>query len=131
MALILSTEARNASVNAVVALVDGGAAAGALVVLDAGSNVLVSFDLSDPAFAAAAAGSASANGLPVASTGEAVAGAGTDAASFEVRDSDGTVVWSGTVTATGGGGDAEIDNVSIAQGQTVNLTGLSYSQGNP
>jgi hypothetical protein len=34
----------------------------------------------------------------------------------------------GTVTATGGGGDMTIDNTSIATGQTVNITGWTWTQ---
>lgn len=34
----------------------------------------------------------------------------------------------GTVTATGGGGDMTIDNTSIASGQTVNITGWTWTQ---
>ncbi len=33
----------------------------------------------------------------------------------------------GTVTATGGSGDITLDNVSIASGQTVTITSLTYS----
>ena len=33
----------------------------------------------------------------------------------------------GTVTATGGGGDITLDNVSIATGQTVTITSLTYN----
>lgn len=52
-------------------------------------------------------------------------GTGT-AAKFVIFDSDATEVFRGSVTASGGGGDAIIDNVSIASGQTVNLTALTY-----
>jgi hypothetical protein len=34
----------------------------------------------------------------------------------------------GSVTATGGGGDMTIDNVSITTGQTVNITGWTWTQ---
>lgn len=34
----------------------------------------------------------------------------------------------GTVTATGGGGDATIDNTSITSGQTVKITSWSFTE---
>lgn len=50
---------------------------------------------------------------------------------FRVYDSGGTVCAAqGTVTASGGGGDAVIDNVSIAIGQTVTTTAFSIAAGN-
>jgi hypothetical protein len=33
----------------------------------------------------------------------------------------------GTITASGGGGDMTLDNVSIATGQTVNVTGFTLT----
>jgi len=36
----------------------------------------------------------------------------------------------GTITATGGGGDLTLDNVNIAQGQTVTITGMTKTDGN-
>lgn len=93
--------------------------------------MLCSITLADPAFGnagAGVAGRADAAGLPKSGTGTAAAGAGTAATQFDVVDSADTVIWSGTVTATGGGGDVTLDNVSIAEGQTVNLTSLTYTQ---
>jgi hypothetical protein len=36
----------------------------------------------------------------------------------------------GTVTATGNGGDLTLDNVTISGGQTVTITGFSWTDGN-
>jgi len=126
MALTLSTAAKNGSVDGVTALVDGGTtnATGDIVIKDASSNILVTIDLQNPAFAAAASGSASANGLPLSGT---VSVAGT-AASFDLRDRDNTVVFSGTVTATGGGGDMELSNTTLAVNDTVSLNSFNVSQ---
>lgn len=45
------------------------------------------------------------------------------AAHYRVKDSAGTTCHEqGTVTATSGGGDMELDNTSIATGQTVTVT---------
>jgi hypothetical protein len=54
-------------------------------------------------------------------------GAGT-ADFFRVFASDGTTChYQGTVTATGGGGDATLDNPVIAAGQTVTVTGFTLT----
>jgi hypothetical protein len=57
------------------------------------------------------------------------------AAHFRVYNSqvtkDGTTCFlQGTVTATGGGGDMTLDNVSIASGQTVTITTFTLTDGN-
>jgi hypothetical protein len=36
----------------------------------------------------------------------------------------------GTVTATGGGGDLTVDNVSFASGQAFTVTGFTLTDGN-
>lgn len=55
----------------------------------------------------------------------AAAAAGT-AAFYRVYDSAGTNCHEqGSVTATGGGGDLTLDNLSIASGQTVNITSFT------
>ena len=52
------------------------------------------------------------------------------AAHFEIMDSGGTTChMQGTVTATGGGGDMEIDNTSIATGQQVTVTAFTLTAG--
>ena len=53
------------------------------------------------------------------------------AAHYRLKDSAGTTCHEqGTVTAVAGGGDIEIDNVSITSGQTVTLSTLSRSAAN-
>lgn len=131
MALTLSTAARNAACDAVVDLVDGGAGAGKVRLKDVSNNILCTITLADPAFGAAGAtvaGRADGTGLPKTGTGTAAAGAGTNATQFDVVDSNDTVIWSGSVTATGGGGDLTLDNVNIAEGQTVSLGTLTHTQ---
>jgi hypothetical protein len=123
MALTLSTAARNAACNGTVDLADQGAGAGKLKI-KATSTVLCTITLSDPAFGNAATGVATASGLPLSGTGSAAGSAN----AFDVTDSDDNVLWSGTVTATGGGGDLTLDNVSIGVGQTVNITSWTHTQ---
>jgi hypothetical protein len=46
---------------------------------------------------------------------------------FQLLDSSGTLLLSGTVTATGGGGDITVNNISVNSGQEVAITSLTYS----
>ena len=133
MATRVPDATRNAIADAVVDRLDGGAAAGIVRIYtgsqpaDADSaatgTLLVEIDLNDPAFGAAAAGVATADVSPQP-TG--VAGAAGTAGWFRALDSDGVDITDnvidGSVTATGGGGDMEINNTSIAVGQDVNIT---------
>ena len=50
---------------------------------------------------------------------------------FRIWDSAGTTCHlQGTVTATGGGGDLTLDNVSIASAQNVSITSFALTDGN-
>jgi hypothetical protein len=50
---------------------------------------------------------------------------------FRIKDSTGTVCHiQGTVTATGGGGDMEVDNVNFAAGQQFTITAFQITTGN-
>lgn len=50
---------------------------------------------------------------------------------FRLYDSTGTTCHlQGTITATGGGGDMTLDNVSIAAGQSVTITGFTLTEAN-
>ena len=57
-------------------------------------------------------------------------GAG-NAASYRIKDNAGvTCHIQGSVTATGGGGDLTLDNISIAIGQTVTINTYQITDGN-
>jgi len=84
-------------------------------------TVLATITLPNPAFNAAAAGSASLS----ASVSDAAADATGTAAHFRIVGATG--VLEGTVTATGGGGDLELDNVSIQLGGNVTITSMTVS----
>lgn len=134
MATRLPTASRNAAADAVVDLVDGGAGAGKLRIYSgaqpASANsapvgtLLAEFTLSDPAFGGAATGVADIDVTPALSVAASAAGT---AQSFRIVDSNDATVVDGAVTATGGGGELTLDNTSIASGQTVNVTALSYT----
>lgn len=122
MSTTLETVARNAACNAVVDLVDQGSGAGKLKIRE-GSTVLCVVTLSDPAFGNAATGVATASGLPLSGVGIAPG----DADNFQITDSADTLLWSGDVTATGGGGALTLDNVNIAVSQVVNISSLTHN----
>lgn len=124
MSITNSTAAKNAACDAVVDLLDSGAGAnGTLEILDTdGTTVLVTFNLPSPAFGSASDGDAEANAITDAS-----ASASGTAASYRAKDTDGNVVWTGSVTATGGGGDMILDNTSINAGQNVSITSWTHT----
>lgn len=56
--------------------------------------------------------------------------AGGTAASFRVKSSGGTCHLQGTVTATGAGGDLQLNNTSIANGQSITITSFTLTAAN-
>lgn len=129
----LATAARNAAANAVVDLIDAGAAAGTLKIYSGSQpatpndtpagTLLATVTWADPAFGNAATGVATATD-PAAVLGVAAGTAGC----FLVEDSDGNNIWDGTVTATGGGGDLQLSTTTISVGVTVDITAFTYTQ---
>lgn len=124
MAVTHSTAARNAMANAVDDQVNSGSsdAQGDLVLL-ATSTVLVRIPLQNPAYGNASNGTIALAGVPL---NAAATNSGT-VNKYEIQNRDNQVVHTGSVTATGGGGDMTIDNTSITSGQTVEVTSHSYS----
>ena len=126
MTISHSTSARNSLADQIDTLVNGGSTdpQGDLVLIEsAGPSDLVEFNLQDPAFGAASSGTITLQGTTISTTADA---AGT-VDQFEVRDKDNSVIYSGTVTSTGGGGDLEMDNTTVTNGQSVELTSHSYT----
>lgn len=139
MAVSLSTAARNAGVDAIVDLIDGGSGAGVLRIYSgskpagpgssATGTLLLAYTLSDPAFGSASSGSASIDVTPALSTTGLAAGT---AGYFRLLDSTeaagtGLGVIDGTVTATGGGGDVTLSTTTVSIGLTVEVTSLSIT----
>lgn len=80
---------------------------------------------------AAASGGSKAKSGTWQTTGLAGAGAGTSVVHFRIKDSAGTTCHvQGNVTVTGGGGDMQVDNVSVANGQTVTVNSFTITDGN-
>lgn len=84
-------------------------------------TVLATITLPADAFAAASGGTKAKAGT----WQDASADATGTAAHF--RMTGGSNIVEGTVTATGGGGDMELDSVSITAGQVVTITGFTFS----
>jgi hypothetical protein len=87
----------------------------------ASGTLLVEFQTDATPIGTASSGAISLNDLPLSVA--AVAGAPSNAGYYRLYLSNGTTCKEqGSVTATGGGGDMTIDNISIALGQTVQVT---------
>jgi hypothetical protein len=97
--------------------------AGGKLRLRASTTTIVDFVLANPAFGAAASAVITLAGTPIAAT----AGASGSVDNAQLLDRDEAVVLSCSVTAPGGGGDIEVSNVSIANGQDCSLTSLTYT----
>lgn len=126
MTLTHAAGVRNSLANVVGDAHDAGTAGAAVLRVRDGSTALVNFSLADPAFDTAPAtstGVITMEGTPISATGVA----GGDADNFITLDQDGTQVLAGSVTATGMGGDIEVSNVSIANGQDCSLTSFTYT----
>lgn len=124
----LSTAGCNAMLNAITALIDAGAAAGyveirtgtqpASITTPATGTVLGVLTLGDPAFAAAANRQAAANAI----TDDSAADNSGDAGWYRAYDSNGTAVIDGSVSITGGGGDMQMDDISIVAGGVITIS---------
>ena len=133
MAIQLSVAVRNAMLDAIEATIGTGAIlklfTGAQPASCAAANSgteLASLTLPSDWMAAASNGTKALAGT-WQSTGIA---AGT-AAHYRIYASDGTTCGKqGSVTATGGGGDLTLDNAVIAVGQTITITGMTWTAPN-
>lgn len=113
---------RDTLCNAAVDSIDAGAGAGTLEFQTSGNVEVATLTFSDPAFGAASSGTATASAI----TADSSATGGTIAKAV-MKDSDGTTRISCSVTATGGGGDIELNSVVVSAGQQVSVSSLTYS----
>lgn len=134
MAIQLSATVRNARLDAIestigasaVLKIRSGAAPADVATADSGT-VLATLTLPSDWMAAASGGTKAKSGT----WQDASADATGTAAHFRIYASDGTTAHlQGTVTATGGGGDLTLDNVSIASGQSVTITSFTLTEAN-
>ena len=122
MTITHSAAARASLAAQVASLVAAGAGTAKVRCKDA-TVTIVDFDMSATPFGAPSGGVITANGLPLAGT--AVADGDVD--NFEVLDKDANVIFAGSITATGGGGDMTFNNITITNGQDCSLTGANYT----
>ena len=134
MAIQLSATVRDARLDAIetaigataVLKIRTGAPPANVATADSGT-VLASLTLPADYMAAAAAGARAKSGT----WEDASADATGTAAHFRLYASDGTTPhMQGTVTATGGGGDMEVDNTSFAITQPFTVTAFTLTDGN-
>ena len=134
MALQLSTTVRNARLDTIettistapILRIRTGSAPANCATADSGT-VLAEMTLPSDWMAAASNGSKALSGT----WQDASANAAGTAAHFRIYDSAGTTCHiQGTVTATGGGGDLELNNTSIQVGQSVTITGFTLTDAN-
>ena len=122
MAVTHPAAVRNQLADLVVDQLDLNTPPGKLIMQTAGAVTVATLTFANPAFGAAAAGVATANAI-VADT-NAVGGT---IAKAELRQGGGTAIVLCSVTATGGGGDIQLNSVVISAGQQVSLTSLTYA----
>lgn len=134
MAINLSTALQNALADTVVAFLDADAGAASIQLRTGASpganavatgTLLATLAFNDPSFAAAVLGVATMDNTPVLSAVGAAAGT---AGYFRITDNSGDVAFDGTITATGGGGDLELNTTTISVGVTVEITAGTITQ---
>lgn len=116
----LSTAGRNAACNAVVDLIDAGAAAGTLVFKTSGDVEVATLTFSDPAFGNAATGVATASAI----TSDTSATGGTTTKAT-MQDSDANIVITPTVGTSGS--DINLSSTTIGAGDTVSMSSLTVT----
>ena len=122
MAVTHPTAVRNILADTVVDRIDLGPAAGTLVMQTAASAEVATLTFSDPAFGVSSGGIAAAAAI----TADASATGGTITKAI-LQDSSNNLVCSCSVTATGGGGDIELNSVVVSAGQEVSVSSLTYT----
>lgn len=128
MGFRLATALRNAVSNAITTLVDAGSGPGKIQIYTgaqptnpntaASGTLLATFTLADPSFGAAASGTITLQGVPLSTTGLAAGTAGW----FRALDSADNAVCDGTVSATGGGGQIELNTTTVSVGLNLQIT---------
>ena len=122
MAVTHPANVRTALADYVVDQLDLNTPPGKLVMQTAAGATVATLTFANPAFGAASAGVATANAI-VADT-NAVGGT---IAKAELRQGAAAPVVLCSVTATGGGGDIQLNSVVISAGQQVSITSLTYA----
>lgn len=136
MAIRINTAARNAALDAITALITGpgvlriySGSQPATPATSPSGTLLAEFTLSAPPFAAASSGSAALDVTPALTDVGITNGTAGYFRFLTATEAAGTGlgVVDGSVTATGGGGDLELNTVSISTGVDVEVTGGSLT----
>lgn len=126
MALTHTTAIRNGLADYTVDAIDTGGAGSLIIVtdLDGADTEVATLAFTATAFGAATGGVATANAITddSSATGNASAVDG-----FIIKNGATTEIVRGTVTATSGGGDIELSSTTIANGDTVSISALTYT----
>jgi hypothetical protein len=137
MAIQYSVSLRNAQLDAIETVISTApllrfysGAMPATCATAASGTLLAVLTLPSDWLAAASSGSKALAGT-WSGTGAAAASTGTNAGYFRILDSGAAATHiQGTITATGGGGDMTLNNISIADGQAVQVTTFTVSAAN-
>lgn len=122
MAVTHPTAVRDGICNFVVDQLDEGTPPGTLVFQTSGDVEVATLTFSTTAFGASSSGTATAASI----TADSSATGGT-IAKARLKNAVGTDKIICSVTATGGGGDIQLNSVIISAAQTVSMTSLTYS----
>lgn len=134
MPVQLSTAVRNARLDAIEAIIGPNpimrvrtGAQPANTAASRSGTVLATINLPSDWMQAASGGSKALSGTWSDNSADAAGTAG----HFEIMDSTGTTCHlQGSVSATGGGGDLQVDNVVFAAGQQFNVTAFALTDAN-
>lgn len=126
MAVNYSTTAKNARLNAVAGVIDGGSGPGVIQIGTAGMAVLLAtITLDDPCASSASGGVLTFSGFPKSDTSADATGV---AAAARIRDSNGNDVITGlTVGQAGSGADLILDTTNIDAGEIVTLNSATIT----
>jgi hypothetical protein len=122
MAVTHPTATRDGICNYVVDQLDINTPPGKLIMQTAAAATVATLTFGNPAFGNSASGVATANAI----TPDSSAVGGT-IAKAELRQGGATPIVLCSVTATGGGGDIQLNSVVISAGQQVSVTSLTYA----
>ena len=121
MSISHSATVRNALANLILDAVDQDVGAGNLVILTSGDVEVATLPLTDPV------GTVTGPTITFSAITSDTNATGGTAGKYNVTDNSGDIIFSGSVTATGGGGDLELSSVGITAGDTVSVTSFTYT----
>lgn len=123
MAVTHPLAVRQGICNFVVDQLDEGTPPGTLVFQTSGDVEVATLTLANPAFGSADGSATAAAGTIVADS----SATGGTIAKARLKNNAGTDKIICSVTATGGGGDIQLNSIVVSAGQSVSLTSLTYT----